>query len=215
MPGQRVRLDAKKAVRHQYCQEVAQLWGPVVTGAATLASTLEDGAKTSDKLSEIWQLVEEVQRGHASDDVASFLKAARHAAKVFSSIDDFYKCLRKLESKPGPAGGANSAVRVLTFRNSKGLEADCVFIVGLEDNSIPRDASDAVQTAEEARMMFVAMTRAKEELHLLHARKRTGAATFKPDSRKLGPSVFVSVLPSDQCARQYVAPESARKKKAS
>jgi superfamily I DNA/RNA helicase len=87
-----------------------------------------------------------------------------------------------------------------------------VFIVGLEDNALPRDIENVSTTAEEARLFFVAMTRAKKELHLLHARTRTGASTFKANSRQLGPSVFLAALPDDQSEKQYVAAEGARKK---
>jgi ATP-dependent DNA helicase Rep len=210
MPGPRVKLEAKKALRHAYCEEIAGLWECVLKGSANLVQALEEGATTSEKLAEVWALVDDLRRGHASNDLPAFVTAARSSLKLFATIDEFYRCLAKLEAKPGPGGGTKSSVRILTFRNSKGLEADCVFIVGLEDNSIPQDADDAEGTAEEARMMFVAMTRAKKELHLLHARTRTGAATYKPKSHQLGPSVFVSCLPVAQVAKQYVAAESKK-----
>jgi ATP-dependent DNA helicase Rep len=211
MPGRRVKIEAKKAARHEYCQDVAGLWSPVLSAGQTLLESLADGAKTSTRLGEIDKLVEGIRTSHAADDLPAFLNSVRQAVKVFDSIDDFYRCLNALEAKP-TSGGTKAAVRILTLQGSKGLEADCVFIVGLEDNSIPRDATDAAATAEEARLLFVAMTRAKKELHLLHARTRTGAATFRPNSRQLGPSVFIQSLPTGQASTQYVAAEGARKK---
>ena len=49
-----------------------------------------------------------------------------------------------------------------------------VFIVGCEDGLVPfeRGGNDRVDLAEERRLFYVAMTRAKERLYLSYARKR-------------------------------------------
>lgn len=47
-----------------------------------------------------------------------------------------------------------------------------MFILGLEDGSMPLVFGDMCDEEEEARLMYVAMTRAKERLILTHARKR-------------------------------------------
>lgn len=64
--------------------------------------------------------------------------------------------------------GANF-VPILTIHASKGLEFPVVFIAGAEEGIIPfRDAD----IEEERRLFYVAMTRAKEELIITHARQR-------------------------------------------
>jgi len=66
------------------------------------------------------------------------------------------------------------AVEVATFHSSKGLEWPTVHIVGLEQGLIPiSHARNARSLAEEKRLLYVALTRAKENLFLSWARERS------------------------------------------
>ena len=68
------------------------------------------------------------------------------------------------------------AVKLMTIHASKGLEFDYVFITGLEENLFPHkrmgDDKD-VDTEEERRLFYVALTRAKKKLYLTYAGMRT------------------------------------------
>jgi len=70
------------------------------------------------------------------------------------------------------------SVQLMTMRKSKGLEADIVVIVGLEDDIIPNPTSNI---KEEARLLYVSMTRAKEKLYLLHSYKRLRSISYGPE----------------------------------
>lgn len=74
--------------------------------------------------------------------------------------------------------GSTSA-QLLTMRKAKGLEAQIVIIVGLEDDIIPNPRSDNIE--EEARLLYVSMTRAKEKLYLFHAFKRPRNISYGPE----------------------------------
>ena len=65
-------------------------------------------------------------------------------------------------------------VTIATIHAVKGLEFRCVFVVGLEENVMPtsRAADDPVALEEERRLMYVAITRAKERLWLTRSRSR-------------------------------------------
>lgn len=66
------------------------------------------------------------------------------------------------------------AVNLMTIHSSKGLEFNCVFISGCEDNLIPYSLfpDTAADPEEERRLLYVGMTRAKHFLLLTHARSR-------------------------------------------
>jgi DNA helicase-2/ATP-dependent DNA helicase PcrA len=66
------------------------------------------------------------------------------------------------------------AITLMTVHASKGLEFPCVFIVGLEENLFPMGGRDnfEVDTEEERRLFYVAITRAEERLYFSHCRSR-------------------------------------------
>lgn len=64
-------------------------------------------------------------------------------------------------------------VTLMTLHMAKGLEFPVVFITGCEDGLIPCTVmQDEVDLEEERRLFYVGMTRAKDELLILHSRKR-------------------------------------------
>jgi DNA helicase-2/ATP-dependent DNA helicase PcrA len=82
-----------------------------------------------------------------------------------------------------------NAVTLMTIHAAKGLEFPAVFITGLEEGVFPHSRAlyNANELEEERRLMYVAMTRAKEELYLLHATFRNlyGGRLSNPPSRFL------------------------------
>jgi ATP-dependent DNA helicase Rep len=212
IPGERVKKAEKLAARAEFTGAVAKLWNHVLSGSKNLVDSLQAESASDERIQEIWGLVAAIQQTHQANATPAFLESVGQAFAVFPTIESFYKCLEFLQDTPGRLGTTKSDVRILTFRNSKGLEADCVFIVGLEEGTLPKDLADATSTAEEARLMFVAMTRAKKELHLTHVRKRTGASTYKPVSHQMNASPFIGCLPTTQCKRQFVQAAGAAKK---
>jgi DNA helicase-2/ATP-dependent DNA helicase PcrA len=64
-------------------------------------------------------------------------------------------------------------VELATFHRAKGLEWTSVYVVGLEDGYVPIVyAESASARAEERRLLYVALTRASEELHCSWVRSR-------------------------------------------
>ncbi|MBK6971603.1 MAG: UvrD-helicase domain-containing protein [Sterolibacteriaceae bacterium] len=94
-----------------------------------------------------------------------------------------------LEAGEHRAGDSDDAVQLMTVHSAKGLEFDIVFISGLEEglfpheNSIPEDKG----LEEERRLMYVAVTRARERLYLSFAQTRMlhGQTRYNMKSRFL------------------------------
>jgi DNA helicase-2/ATP-dependent DNA helicase PcrA len=80
-------------------------------------------------------------------------------------------------------------VTLMTLHTAKGLEFPVVFLTGLEDGAFPhmRAMNDAKELAEERRLAYVGLTRAKERLYLSRAAVRSawGQPTYNPPSRFL------------------------------
>ena len=83
-----------------------------------------------------------------------------------------------------------SRISLMTVHSVKGLEFDHVFVVGMEEGIFPHINSlmDNSELEEERRLCYVAITRAKDDLHLVNARRRTlfGKEQINPVSRFLG-----------------------------
>ncbi len=81
----------------------------------------------------------------------------------------------------------NEAVTLMTIHSAKGLEFKYVFVIGMEESIFPHSRSlfDSNELEEERRLCYVAITRAKEKLWLLGARRRTlfGLENMNPISR--------------------------------
>ena len=118
---------------------------------------LEDkGVDGKDELQNVEQVVvaaEEFEHAHIKTNLSEFLAEI----SLLAAVDT----LSSEENK----------VVMMTLHASKGLEFKNVYIIGLEDYIIPFSRDD-VGIEEERRLLYVGMTRAKEELHLSTAKQR-------------------------------------------
>ncbi|MGK2947130.1 MAG: ATP-dependent helicase [Acidimicrobiales bacterium] len=81
-----------------------------------------------------------------------------------------------VQSEGDAVSGRADAVEVATFHAAKGLEWAVVHLAGVEEGYVPiSHARTAAAKAEEARLLYVAMTRAQRELHITWAAQRTFA----------------------------------------
>lgn len=79
-----------------------------------------------------------------------------------------------LEAGDNQAQEGQDAIQLMTVHASKGLEFNCVFITGLEEGLFPHEnsMSDFDGLEEERRLMYVAITRARQRLYLSHSQTR-------------------------------------------
>ena len=126
---------------------------------------------------------------------ANVLELRNVAAEYESlTLTDFLADVALVSDVDNLSDGAN-APTLLTLHSAKGLEFPVVFITGLEEGLLPHNRSfdDPEQMAEERRLSYVGLTRAKDRLFLTYAfmRHRYG------DSEPSIPSRFLSDIPPE------------------
>ena len=87
---------------------------------------------------------------------------------------------------------SQDAIKLTTVHQSKGLEYDAVFVIGLADGMFPgRRSIEDNDVEEERRLFYVAVTRAKNELYLCYPKIASRAG---PGGMMLNPSRFLTEL---------------------
>jgi len=137
-----------------------------------------------ENLDELVSAVTEWQEEHQGS-IADFLDEAA----LLASVDD-----RAVKAVNGEVD--DDAVTLMTLHNAKGLEFPVVFLIGLEENLIPhRSSTGSLQELEEERrLLYVGITRAQDELYLVHAESRLTFGRTEPSR----PSRFLEDVPREQ-----------------
>ena len=144
---------------------------------AHFEADVKEGEERLDNLNELVTAVSGFQAEDTDNPLVEFLAHA-----VLESVDN-------------QAQNLESAVQLMTVHASKGLEFKVVFVVGLEEGLFPHDNAlkNLKDVEEERRLMYVAITRARDKLYLLRACSRLlwGKRISAPVSR------FVDEIPED------------------
>ncbi|MEA2552318.1 MAG: ATP-dependent helicase UvrD/PcrA [Fimbriimonadaceae bacterium] len=137
----------------------------------------QDAISRLENLQELLNVTAEYDATSDEPSLAGFLESVSLVADVDSLTE----------------GG--EAVTLMTLHSAKGLEFPVVYMLGLEEGVFPHSRSMASDSEieEERRLCYVGMTRAMEELHLMHAHRRSlyGQPNFNRRSR------FLDDLPED------------------
>jgi DNA helicase-2/ATP-dependent DNA helicase PcrA len=100
-----------------------------------------------------------------------------------------------LEAGEHQAGEGDDALQLMTVHSAKGLEFNIVFICGLEEGLFPHEnaLNEDKGLEEERRLMYVAVTRARQRLYICFAQTRM----LHGQMRYNLPSRFVDEIPAD------------------
>ncbi|MEA9600816.1 UvrD-helicase domain-containing protein [Polynucleobacter sp. MG-28-Ekke-A2] len=135
------------------------------------------------------------EEGYGQDAAAAMLPEENAPGVVEVSPLAAFLSHASLEAGDNQAQAGQDAVQLMTVHSAKGLEFTSVFITGLEEGLFPHENSVNEQNGleEERRLMYVAITRAKERLYLSHTQSRM----LHGQVRYNMPSRFLEELPSD------------------
>ena len=118
-------------------------------------------------------------------DVMYFIESAKRFANYYkdnATLKNFVERLLlqdsqdkdKLEDEDGDSDVRKNEVTLMTLHSSKGLEFQKVFLVGIEEETLPhkRTISAGEDISEERRLCYVGITRAQEVLIMTYAKQR-------------------------------------------
>jgi ATP-dependent DNA helicase Rep len=149
----------------------------------------------------------QLRRGNL-DELADWFEGGRSNQGRSASPGDLAAALALLSH--ADKGDPGNQVRLMSLHAAKGLEFRYVFIVGVEDGNLPHEASvEEGRLDEERRLLYVGITRAKEQLWLSYARE----AQRWGSKLRLMPSRFLDELPDAELQRDGADPvaDAARK----
>ncbi len=137
----------------------------------------EDDAERLENLEQLLAAVEEFSEKNPESGLSEFLEQV-------SLVSDLEK---------GDSGAPS--ITLMTLHAAKGLEYKAVFMIGMEERLFPhgRSLDDLDGMEEERRLCYVGMTRARERLYLLNARRRY---LFGQEQCNL-PSRFLKDIPEE------------------
>ena len=178
----------------------------LVEGLRAHLDALPSRLDVAEFLRGIWQ---ETLAGGAAQGLIETLAAAYGYLPPREAITEIINELSLLTGLDAYDPRAD-AVTLLTMHAAKGLEFSVVFIAGVEEGLIPYAlAKNDADIEEERRLFYVGMTRAKDELFLLHARNRF----IYGQRRAASPSSFLAAIPKEFVRQQMVSDRAKRKAK--
>jgi DNA helicase-2/ATP-dependent DNA helicase PcrA len=173
-------------------KQISNFWDEV-EGRKTLYTRIKK-LENNDLFCKLIDVLSKLKEAYKNkQDISNFISIAVNELKIWKDISSFENELNSFVNEIQDSENIpdKTNVRILTMNKAKGLEADYVFVVGLENGILPR--KDESNIKEESRLLYVAMTRAKKELYLLHSDKRDRKITkWLPMER----SEFIDAIPS-------------------
>jgi DNA helicase-2/ATP-dependent DNA helicase PcrA len=184
-------------------KKAATAWAQLVATAAQL----EAGDTRCRAAAMIGLVIEAGYEDHLKETYANYrsrledLEQLAAFAEQFEELNDFLTQLALLTNVEAeddkPASQDTEQLRLSTIHQAKGLEFDVVFVIMLCDGLFPsaRSLETAEGEEEERRLMYVAITRARNELYLSYPLIRATYGAQGDFMQK--PSRFLSEIPPE------------------
>ncbi|MDM7831937.1 DNA helicase PcrA [Cellulomonas edaphi] len=173
----------------------AEVLGAVLDRSGYLAElrASEDPQDASrvENLAELHAVAAEFEQSDPDGDLADFLERV----SLVADSDQIPTPDGAEEPADAAARPEPGVVTLMTLHTAKGLEFPVVFLTGMEDGTFPhmRSLQDIDQLAEERRLAYVGVTRARERLYVSRAAIRTAWGV----PNEFPPSRFLDELPDE------------------
>ena len=193
--------------RENTLKKISALWPKVISDKNGLYDKLHTETENNPDIEYIIKLLEELRQIWANrkkEKPYKFIEAVTRIIRPWTSIskmsDEIQDWVEDANARDAASGDV--VARLLTMARAKGLGADLVFIVGLNQYIMPPKDLDKEAFQEKQRLFYVSMTRAKKNLNLFSARTRKGGHSFLPAPNGEGvgtlqPSPFLDWLPKE------------------
>lgn len=156
-----------------------------LSGYRDMLLAAEANGDDSDRLSNVDEFISnivEYEKSHEQEDIS--LSGFLEEIALIADVDNY--------------DSDADAVTLMTVHSAKGLEFPIIFLPGMEEGLFPgqQAAIDESELEEERRLAYVAITRAKSRLFIIHTRERLlyGKTQYNPPSR------FIKEI--DECYRE-------------
>ena len=216
IPSKRVRKEDKKRDRKKAFKKISLLWENVIDkrSPSVWAGLIKDKKKDSLYSKVYTEFSNLISLFDNEEEPDNFIAQIVETFILWKKTPDFIEEIENWieASEQLSILGQSSDVRLMSLQGAKGLEANVVCVIGLEDGILPRSDSKDKDLSEQSRLMFVSMTRAINELHLFHARKRSGDRIFRSPYKKdgkpdLSRSRFLDYIPDKYKEGRYHKPK--------
>nr|WP_136609477.1 DNA helicase PcrA [Sinomonas albida] len=157
--------------------------------AGLRSSTDPQDESRVENLAELVAVVREYERDNPDGSLAEFLEQVSLVADADQIPDAPGATAAEVEAAVAEAR-RQGVVTLMTLHTAKGLEFPVVFLTGMEHGVFPhrRSATDPEELAEERRLAYVGLTRARERLYLTRSEVRSlwGQSEYYPASQFIG-----------------------------
>lgn len=112
---------------------------------------------------------EEAEARFIVSDIVRRLERGQEPGEI-AVLYRVHKASLTLKRALSEAGLSGCSIQLMSFHGAKGLEFDTVYIIAANEGITPWKAAKAAELEEERRMFYVAMTRARYELHIFNTK---------------------------------------------